>query len=353
MLLIFRILLIASTLLYLNACSDSRTRVASGPGTNDASSEAPQDGQDTFDDSGSTDSDTNDNEAPPQDATDPIEEEPEDALNSTSANSIIEQAFNVLSGEVYDRRLLAFPYLTTEELGPATGTTSSFRYLSLECENLGTVQQTLSTVNELKVNNSFFSDCAIRDDVLNGRVVIRQNSDCCGYQLSFSDNFVVTYQPNGVMEVKGSFAYNPTDSEVREFSVDEMNYYLSNSEGSLKITNADTTRFFAINGQAVNGVGVSGMSGRFTMLSNLLEAIPMNVTITEPFVNTNSITDRSYDRGEMRISSDAGEIVLNADNGNADTVDVTITSAEGSVSQTVMNWSTWIDALSFVPARLL
>ncbi|NND73083.1 MAG: hypothetical protein HKN43_16030 [Rhodothermales bacterium] len=268
-------------------------------------------------------------------------------LNQGNAHTVILQAFEVLTGRAYDRRLVAFPYTQAVELDERV------RYLSRDCQNEGAVVQTQSTNDGRFTIDSFYSDCQIGGDVLNGRVLFDEDIYYGDFKRSFTDNFSVTFPPGGRMEVTGTYEYSPSLTGERKFAVNNFDYHFTYSGGRLTILNADTDRSIFLDGTLPYGKDSIGyMTGSFTMITPVLNGSPVDVAVTENFTNLENRSQITYEWGRMTISADDSEITVDANTGDLQTVEISVTTPDGITTSRIEDWSSWYNALSFEPAWL-
>jgi len=257
-------------------------------------------------------------------------------LNTNNANAVIMQAFEVFTGRAYDRRLTAYPYVKqAPSLTPENNALAGhFYYDMLACDNGGEKSEesydTGTGWDTFKHYDTTYTNCSIGSEILNGRAILSADF-CCyhGYKMEFSNNFSVAFGGAGIMELSGIY------NNDRTVSVENFNYRLSYSGGSLTISDATT----------------NGLSGSFRMTPPILGSDSVQVTIDETFDNNESATMLAYSQGSMRITADDSEIVLSANNADPDTVTLTIT-ARGETSTRTEPWSSWLQALSFIPSRM-
>jgi len=335
-------LLLSAVILIISGCSNSN------PGSEQSSTQA------SSLENGLSDDATDNNTNGPDDLTELAQSEvtEQGVLHANNATATIFQALEVLSGRAYDQRLTRFAYTKPVAFDELSFLGTQIRYLPQECQNAGVVAQALPQSNDNFISDSFYTDCLIGADVLNGRVIFDQSESSTEYKRTFSDNFSIGFAPSGEMQLAGSYIYQPSVTNVRNFSVSNFNYVFSYSGGSLSVNNANTERTQRLDGFSFDDSTIGYMSGSFTMLPPILNNIAVEVSTPENFINTDNVSQLSYERGQLRIDATDSSILLNADTGDWQTVNISITNPSGVVSNRIENWSTWRDALSFVPASL-
>ncbi len=278
----------------------------------------------------------------------PIDDEPVTGiLNSENANAIIFQAFDVLSGRAYDWRLTSFPYTQSVEID------DELHYLPRDCQNEGTVEVLQSAPDETFSFDSFYSDCTIGADTLNGRMVYADDTEYSwGYSRTFADNFSVDFQAAGHMDVTRTYAYWPSLSYGRRVEVSNFDYYLSYSGGTLGVRNANTVRSFRMDGSGDVDDNISRMAGSSDMTPPVLDGTTVSVSVVTDFVNETNVSQLAHERGQMLIQAGDSQIILDADNGDFQSAKVTVSSADGSEVDSTEDWSTWHDALAIKPPQL-
>ncbi len=280
-------------------------------------------------------------------------------LNSNNAEAVILQAFEVFSGRAFDNRLTTFPYLQKVRVQPDEVSSNDFFDVFVrktpECTNDGVVGESSSDAQDALLVNSFYTNCLVNGDQLNGRVVL---SDWAyGFQREFSDSFSVEFQPGGIMEVSGSYRYQPSVSWQRRFELNNFNYHLAYPGGTLTVNDANLTRSFRLDGytgltELDDNELTSHMTGSFSMSPPVLNGASVAISTLVDFTNTELTSQLFYASGQLQITAEDSQILLNADNGDATTVDVTTTNANGNVTIETLDWSKWHSALAFHPAAL-
>jgi len=283
-----------------------------------------------------------------------IEDAP-DVLNQDNLNAVILQAFEVYSGRAYDRRMTGFPYLEKIAVQFQEPQFNEFAdvlvYRSVDCSNDGAVSETSSEAYQPLLVDSLFSACTVGSDQLNGRVVL-SHWDFSGFQRQFSDLFAVSFPGNGIMEVEGSYQYRTSLGFNRELVINDLNYNLAFDGGALSVQNANTTRKYRMDGFRDENDVFSMMEGSFTMAPPALNGASVSVATTEAFENHEKSSQLSYARGRLQIIANDSEIIVDADNGDPNTVEVSLISSTGPVSTRTVEWGSWHDALAFEPPGL-
>ncbi len=264
-------------------------------------------------------------------------------LNRDNASGVIFQAFEVISGRAYDRRLSAYPYVKrAPRLEPAVNALAQHLYYeTLECNNDGSKTDNVynqgTGFSEFIFYDTMYVGCNIGGDVINGRSILSGDACCAqGYQKEFTDNYSVSFGNSGRMTVSGTY------KRFGYVSVENLNYNITYSGGSLSVSNATTTREPGV------------LSGSFTMAPPITNNQPVAVVIENRFENNEAPNDYgvfhslAYATGLMRITSDDSMIVVDANNGDPDTVNITLTSGGDSVSWEAP-WSNWFAALAYIP----
>ncbi len=314
-------------LVALVGCSGS----SSTPDNNDQSGDTPGNGQQPNDDVSAVEPDISDT----------------GILNGDNANDVILQAFDVLTGRAYDRRLTAFPYVRAVDVDGRT------QYLSRECRNAGVVVESQSEVDSQFLNETVYSDCQIGGDVINGRVLLgTENYGCCEFQRTFLDDFSLVFEPGGTMTVSGNYSYLSIVNYKNLLAVRDLDYYFSYPYGTLVVSDASTERSFRFDGSSDEGNRFSYMTGSFSMMSPVLAGGSIDVAVTRDFVNSSAISQLAYEQGRMTITAADSAIVLDANTEDLQTVSVSITTPTGHTETVIEKWSAWRAALSFQPPWL-
>jgi len=275
-------------------------------------------------------------------------------LNPDNADAVILQAFEIYSGRAYDKRMTGFPYIEKIAVQFQEPQFNEFNdvlvYRSLGCNN-GDVSETSSEAYQPLMLNSLYTDCTIASDQLNGRVFLSEG-DNGGFQRRFSDLFSVNFTGDGIMEISGNYHYRTSLSYIRELVVADLNYNLSYDGGALSIQNANTTRKYRLDGIPDENNVISMMEGSFTMIPPVLNGASVSVTTTEAFANDEKSSQLSYTRGRLQIIASDSEIIVDAANGDPETVEVSLIGSTGPVTTRTVNWQRWHDALAFEPPGL-
>jgi len=269
-------------------------------------------------------------------------------LNPGNTNAILLQAFEIYSGRAYDHRLVAFPY---EQRSSVTDYFTS--YISRDCQNDGVVTREQTFEDLIFDSTSFYDNCNIDGDILNGESSFIQERYEGKYRREFQNDFSVSFAPGGLMELQGVYEYEPSIGYIRSFTVNEFNYHFSYNGGTLTVRDAKTNRVYGTTGFTEVDNLTSYMTGSFTMFPPILDGRSVAVSIVENFSNSNdTLTQLAYERGQMEIVADDSTIVLDANTGDLQTVEVTVTQASGDSQTTTENWSRWYQALAYIPPEL-
>lgn len=287
--------------------------------------------------------------------------EPVGTITADNTNELILQAFDVLTARAYDARLTVFPYTQQTEFPVSYGENITVRrLLPRACENAGQVSASSDASGDRFQVEATYSNCLVSAETLNGNVTLREERDydpndlkeLHTYEREFSDDFSVAFEPDGRMNVSGLYKLRPSTAFIRAVGVDNFNYELSYPGGHLTVSEATTIRTIRLDGYSDNLGNKAYMSGAFRMRPPFLNGAEVTVQVTEPFVNEYTSTQLSYERGIMRISDANNEIVLTANNANANTVSITRTIEGGIPETTEEPWSIWLPALAFEPPGL-
>lgn len=285
---------------------------------------------------------------------------PASAITTDNTNELILQAFDVLTARAYDARLTVFPYTQPIEIPVDYGENLTVRRLTPRtCDNAGQVSTIPNTSDDSYQALATYSDCLVGSDTLNGNVKLEEDryydpndlSELHTHQREFSDGFTASFEPAGQMSVSGLYRLKPSTSFTRAVGVDNFNYDFSYPGGRLTVSDATTIRTVRMDGLPDNLGHNAYMSGKFRMRPPFLNGAEVSVEVTEPFVNENTPTQLSYERGVMRISDEGGELVITAANGSVGTVSITSTFDGGIPVTREEPWSVWMAALAFEPSE--
>ncbi len=281
---------------------------------------------------------------------------PMGSITADNTNELILQAFDVLTARAYDARLTVFPYTQPIEIPVSYGENLTVRRLTPRaCENSGQVTTIPETIDDRYQEQATYSDCLVGTETLNGSVTLFEDLADDPNDLStlhrdareFSDGFAVRFEPAGQMSVSGLYKLKSSTSFARMVGVENFNYDFSYPGGRLTVSDATTIRTFRMDGSSDNLGHITYMAGKFKMQPPVLNGAEVFVEVTEPFINQTSATQLSYESGVMRISNAGNELVVTANNGNADTVSITSTFDGGTPVTREEPWSVWMAALAF------
>lgn len=346
---------------FIVGCSNSND-----PSPNDASNEGASTGSAVNDDASSGDGDGNEN-GNSQEVVDDSQggNTPSGAITANNTNDLILQAFDVLTARAYDARLTVFPYTQHREVPVSYGENLTVRRLTPRaCDNAGQVstisndtEYSSASVPGYQVHTTY-SDCLVGTETLNGNVRLEEDryddpndlNEFYTHAREFSDGFTVSFEPDGHMSASGLYRFKPSTSFTRVVGVDNLNYHFSYPGGRLTVSDATTIRTVRLDGRSDNLGHHAYMSGQFKMRPPFLNGAEVSVEVTEPFINESTPTQLSYERGVMRISDANSELVIIANNGNADTVSITSTLDDGVTETREESWLVWMAALAFEPS---
>ena len=278
------------------------------------------------------------------------------SITTDNTNELILQAFDVLTARAYDARLTVFPYTQPVAIPVSYGENLTVRRLtSRTCGNSGQVSTIPEAADDGYQEQATYSDCLIGTETLNGSVTLFEDLDDNPNELSalhrdareFSDGFTVRFEPAGQMSVSGLYKLKSSTSFARVVGVENFNYDFSYPAGRLTVSDATTIRTFRMDGNSDNLGHIAYMSGEFKMRPPVLNGAEVSVEVTEPFINQMSATQLSYESGVMRISDASTELIITANNGNADTISITATIDGGMPVTREEPWSVWMEALAF------
>jgi len=249
-------------------------------------------------------------------------------------DAVILQAFEVFTGQAYDRRLREFPYMNSGQ--------------APDCQSGGVnynphyIQGHASDAFQFSVNNRFY-DCEYFGDNLSGNVST-QYDEVNNQSLShtFSSNFGVDIKDIARMELEGNLQSDCCDG-VMALYANDFDYFFSYSGGELTVEGAQTYVRHAAD-------KTLSMGGSFTMRPPVLNGLEVTVYTETEFYNDDlfySGTPRTleFTQGRMIIIADNSEIQFEIDNENSSRVNVTLITADGSDSFN-QRLSTWGSALA-------
>lgn len=266
-------------------------------------------------------------------------------INSGNYRAVVRQALEVFSGQAYDDRLALFPYFQSSRV-----TGNSRGDLNLVCDNGGSqFQSLLVTPASLDFVESQYSGCLWTLPGLgNGDLVNGGFEDVAspgGHRRSFT-NFTSRIDSESRMEVNGSHHTNCCGQGVTFESID-LDYFFTYPLGTLRVADATTKHIRSFS----DGL----LEGNFTMQSSAFGDADIQAITDVPFRwDLDTTADQGTARhlweftsGQLRLiaPSDGSSVVVNADTGDFNTLTVTISSAEESVTLTE-NWGDWHDALA-------
>ncbi|ASJ72419.1 hypothetical protein [Granulosicoccus antarcticus] len=267
----------------------------------------------------------------------PPETEPETGVPVITTDNHVELVSNVLaifSGKLYGDDILTAPDYTN----PAFEYWPEFSYatnelisepLDIVCSNGGTVSLVPETegVDTLLFWNFGFENCQDGITMLDGQISrgIYESIviDSTGFR---RDDQTEVLQYSGYLSGRSLEHWYTTD----------MNFSLESANHSLIVK--DSTAGFDFNSTTI--------SGQFTVQADWTgdDIIAVKVLETPSPFDTLSPDDN---KGKLELSAGPdNRLVLNADTGDVNTVDITIT-ADGTTSTFTQPWSLWSDSLTF------
>lgn len=274
-------------------------------------------------------------------------EMPEALIGSSNYRPLVKQALETFSGQAYDDRLLLMPYFRNSVV---TGNSRGERFY--DCPNGGSNRQYLlatpSSINTVETdynNCEWFPFLPRERDVVNGS--FRDTFSPGGHGMTFLDFNVdlAAYPPGSVMEVDGDVITNCCGNGVI-FETQGLNYFFTYPDGSLRVSDANT--------RMVRRFDRGSMEGSFTMRRDDNDFAQINVQTDTRFTfDLASVVDQGsqrhlwkYTTGQLRLLApqDGSSVVVDANTGDFNTVNVTISNAQESMSFTE-NWGDWQDAL--------
>jgi hypothetical protein len=247
-------------------------------------------------------------------------------INSDNVNALLLQAFEVYSGKAYDNRLYQFPYLLED---------------NQQCENDGTTTQSDTELT--------FTNCLIAGDTVTGNLLQAQGNGAINRNF---ENFIVTFAPDGRMEVSGSQDISCCDP-ADQFTTTNFDYGFSYSAGTLDIFSSNTTKHIE--------PGRGQMSGSFSMdppaASGERFDVATPVDFTFDYGGNLSDTELEelstewlFQSGVLQIHArDGSEVKLDADTGDDSTVSITLSNADGTAT-TTESWNRWTEAVRWSPS---
>jgi len=269
-----------------------------------------------------------------------------EVLNNGNYRALISAAFQGFSGQLYNDRLLQFPYVTNDNSQSCT---------------LGSYNQSVRALdNGSSVYEFTASICRIvlpelgNGDSLNGS--IRITSSPTSHTIT-SEGFRVNENELGTITFRGQIS---TSIENAGQTIETVGFgYNLRADDFIQVAAATTRLFrpFSLTSQ------IGRIEGGYTMTDDRLSDRAIGVRILEPFeYNRDDVVLQGIDpdvfqsvevrnsirfaRGILRIQADGDSslILLDASTGDINTVQVTISNSVGSV-QRIESWDQWMDDL--------
>jgi len=261
-------------------------------------------------------------------------------INSNNYRQLITQAFEVFSGQVYDDRMVQFPYLIA----------SRRSQLVLACANGGMHEQTLRLAGFGGAGNG---------DIVNGS--FHDTNNPIGHTHTF-DTFSSALSVGGEMHVDGLYRswFGSSGSTIQSENLD---YDFSYSGGSISVHDANTLLFrpFTLDCELCQD---GRMEGSFTMQGSSTGDNILSVNVPTAFeYNTAHVLQQGFERArffdeevmnsvrfgrgvlEIESSSDSSSVSLDADTGDINTVLVVLVNSVG-IERFIVDWSEWVDDLA-------
>lgn len=275
----------------------------------------------------------------------PVFDDQQTLISRNNYESLIATVFSVYSGQHLREQLLRIPYLPTQ-----FGGSSNLDDLSNEtyaCVNGGTVSILTFTGSFSTTYDVSYDNCQYGEDVFTGTLVATEN----GESVTFNsvDNLQMQLGSTTVVSYAGQVRLGCCQSNYdQEWETLDLDYQLEDSNGLSVITNADVTFTDGIE----NSFRSAFLRGAFSLNSPLTFNRNFAVSIDETFSYDSEpgldaaelellANNWSFGNGKMTIlAEDGSSIVLNAENGDPDSVRVTIDNGQESESFD-QAWSLW------------
>jgi len=261
-------------------------------------------------------------------------------LTRANYESILNQALGIFAGQSFGLELMELPEISERRYQQFPAIVGED---SLMCNNGGRIDVTgENPVPFQSIYNYSFVDCTDGDTEISGPLFRQTDSQRIVWSSGFSQE-----RPEDAIEFDGGanflFMNQRGGSASRVWSTNELNLSLQNDNGEFTVSESST--FF----ETVEPL-TAFLSGSFNYSSALTGGQTMRVSVTEDFVysdltaNFNS-PDWRFTSGALSISAENGDsIMLRADTGDFDTVDIEINNASGQEVFT-QSWSDFVDSL--------
>ena len=274
-------------------------------------------------------------------------------LRLTNYFLIVGQVFDFFSQTAYDDRVKKAGWQDVDSTAIRTYslnyTNTGYAYYSeIDCINGGLATDRGSPVScdgRCRMTTRLYYACGVDNTVLSGR--IDTNS---GYSsMSYTFNELSILQDNQrTLFMSGRLAGRQLGSIIDsayERSALIERYESPDFQGATVVTDVNTVFSYGTVG-VTEPTGSARLAGSLTLRSPVTGNKTVAVTTPLEFSNGSS-GDQRFVQGEMQLLADDGSrLILNADNGNPDTLEVTLT-LDGSSSTFSEPWTTWIDHLPF------
>lgn len=261
-------------------------------------------------------------------------------LNPENANAVILQAFEIMTGRAYDQRLVNFSYILS------TAGSSESPIVLRDCENDGSLTQ--QPINNDPSNVQLnLTNCLSQQDIYNGSLAFRL-LDQHSFKANFFNGFTSTLNPNGTMNISGTYSHSEDSTFSQSFSVSDFDYLLTFNGATLLVENAFTQREWNA-ANILDNAETGRMTGSFTMTPPVLAGERVEVSVLEDFSTRTLAPPLQYETGRMQIVAADSQIIIDANTGDEQTLNLTLIDSNDNMSARVEQWSVWLDALAYSP----
>ena len=268
------------------------------------------------------------------------------AITLDNRVQLLGAVFDAYSGNAYAPRVLTLPDYSDVDyaLYRSPGVDSE----TVTCSNGGTADLSSSASGDrvvTTVTGFRFDDCQDDVDLLDGELE-RTTSDTVGFASSglTIENQSETLRYSGDASFSRGNLYGGSNQSW--WSTSGLSFAIDDGIAAYELS--DATSFFSTTVPFERT-----MSGGFTLTSAETGGVPITANVTDEFrfsvrpegENWDRRDDPRFTTGTLELSApDGSRLVLDADNGDFDTVDITVTDGDGSETVTD-RWDQWPNRL--------
>lgn len=286
------------------------------------------------------------------------------SINPDNAVLIAKRAFEIYSGKAFNQRFLDTWSLETRQQLTANLVTEQSTDVGgvdrvYSCDNGGTASERQYQVDlNTQAYDVTFDNCQVDADLITGRVIREvTDSDWNALDLNF-DNYTVKFEREGILTAGGRYAQvtnaHTTDRAAQNrVTMEGLSYSFRTPEDNQWVGNANSKYQFELNDacctteDSVITRTIEKGSSFFTSAPNTRSTI--SGIVTQTFSTAELNEDRYFSEGRLSINSeqDSSSMVLDVENSDPESVNISVSSKFGRLIPVASPWPTWQDSFRF------